>query len=81
NKAAREMKERIVKLIGDSAQQLWMGTFHSVFSRILRVEAQALGFGKDFTIYDTSDAETLIKQILQELNYDPKQIKPRTIQY
>lgn len=81
NKAAREMKERIVKLIGDSAHQLWMGTFHSVFSRILRVEAQALGFGKDFTIYDTSDAETLIKQILQELNYDPKQIKPRTIQY
>ena len=81
NKAAREMKDRIVQLIGDPAHSLWMGTFHSVFSRILRVEAKKLGFGKDFTIYDTSDAETVIKQILQELNYDPKQIKPRTIHY
>ena len=81
NKAAREMKDRIVQLIGDPAHSLWMGTFHSVFSRILRVEAKKLGFGQDFTIYDTSDAETVIKQILQELNYDPKQIKPRTIQY
>lgn len=81
NKAAREMKDRIVQLIGDPAHSLWMGTFHSVFSRILRVEAKKLGFSKDFTIYDTSDAETVIKQILQELNYDPKQIKPRTIHY
>ena len=81
NKAAREMKDRIVQLIGDPAHSLWMGTFHSVFSRILRVEAKKLGFSKDFTIYDTSDAETVIKQILQELNYDPKQIKPRTIYY
>ncbi len=81
NKAAREMKDRIVQLIGDPAHSLWMGTFHSVFSRILRVEAKKLGFGQDFTIYDTSDAETVIKQILRELNYDPKQIKPRTIHY
>jgi len=79
NKAAREMKERITKLIGDKAQKLWMGTFHSIFSKILRFEAEKLGYGKDFTIYDTSDSETVIKQILQELNFDPKEIKPKTI--
>ena len=79
NKAAREMKERITKLIGDQALKLWMGTFHSIFSKILRFEADKLGFGKDFTIYDTSDSETVIKQILQELNFDPKEIKPKTI--
>ncbi len=81
NKAAREMKERIVNLIGDRAKQLWMGTFHSVFSKILRYEAEKIGFGKDFTIYDTSDAESMIKQILKELGFDPKEIRPRTIQY
>ncbi len=79
NKAAREMKERITKLIGDKANKLWMGTFHSIFSKILRFEAEKLGYGKDFTIYDTSDSETVIKQILQELNFDPKEIKPKTI--
>ena len=79
NKAAREMKERITKLIGDQALKLWMGTFHSIFSKILRFEADKLGFGKDFTIYDTSDSETVIKQILQELNFDPKEIRPKTI--
>ena len=79
NKAAREMKERIKNLIGDKAQKLWMGTFHSIFSKILRFEAEKLGYGKDFTIYDTSDSETVIKQILQELNFDPKEIKPKTI--
>jgi DNA helicase-2/ATP-dependent DNA helicase PcrA len=79
NKAAREMKERILKLIGDKAQKLWMGTFHSIFSKILRFEAEKLGFGKDFTIYDTSDSEQVVKQILQELNFDPKEIKPKTI--
>lgn len=79
NKAAREMKERITKLIGDKAHKLWMGTFHSIFSKILRFEAEKLGYGKDFTIYDTSDSETVIKQILQELNFDPKEIKPKTI--
>ncbi len=79
NKAAREMKERIRNLIGDKAQKLWMGTFHSIFSKILRFEAEKLGYGKDFTIYDTSDSQTVIKQILQELNFDPKEIKPRTI--
>lgn len=79
NKAAREMKERIRTLIGDKAQKLWMGTFHSIFSKILRFEADKLGYGADFTIYDTSDSETVIKQILQELNFDPKEIKPKTI--
>lgn len=79
NKAAREMKERITNLIGDRARQLWMGTFHSIFSKILRVEADKIGFGRDFTIYDTSDSETVIKQILQELNFDPKEIKPKII--
>jgi len=79
NKAAREMKDRIRGLIGDKASKLWMGTFHSIFSKILRFEADKIGFGKDFTIYDTSDSETVIKQILQELNLDPKEIKPKTI--
>ncbi|MEQ8525390.1 UvrD-helicase domain-containing protein [Gracilimonas sp.] len=79
NKAAREMKERIQNLIGDKAKKLWMGTFHSIFSKILRFEADKIGFGSDFTIYDTSDSQTVIKQILQELNFDPKEIKPKTI--
>ncbi|MEX0721865.1 MAG: UvrD-helicase domain-containing protein [Balneolaceae bacterium] len=79
NKAAREMKERIKNLIGDKAQKLWMGTFHSIFSKILRFEAEKIGFGSDFTIYDTNDSQTVIKQILQELNFDPKEIKPKTI--
>ncbi|MTI89177.1 MAG: hypothetical protein FH748_14570 [Balneolaceae bacterium] len=79
NKAAREMKERIGKLIGDKAGKLWMGTFHSIFSKILRFEAEKIGFGSDFTIYDTSDSQVVIKQILQELNFDPKEIKPRVI--
>ncbi len=81
NKAAREMKERILKLIGDKAQKLWMGTFHSIFSKILRFEAEKLGYGKDFTIYDTSDSEQLVREILQEKGEDPKHIKPKTILY
>lgn len=80
NKAAREMKQRIVRLIDDRANRLWMGTFHSVFSRILRFEAERIGFNKNFTIYDTGDSEQVIKLILGELNYDPKEIRPRTIQ-
>ena len=79
NKAAREMKERIQNLIGDKGKKLWMGTFHSIFSKILRFEADKIGFGSDFTIYDTSDSQTVVKQILQELNFDPKEIKPKTI--
>ena len=79
NKAAREMKERIRNLIGDKAAKLWMGTFHSIFSKILRFEADKIGYGSDFTIYDSNDSQTVVKQILQELNFDPKEIKPKTI--
>lgn len=80
NKAAREMQERIQKLIGDRATNLWMGTFHSVFSKILRFEAEKIGFTSNFSIYDTSDSENAIKLILKEIGFDPKEIKPRTIQ-
>ncbi|NGP76723.1 UvrD-helicase domain-containing protein [Balneolaceae bacterium YR4-1] len=79
NKAAREMKERIQKLIGDEAKKLWMGTFHSVFSKILRFEAEKIGFTSNYSIYDTDDSQNAIKQILRENNYDPKEIQPRTI--
>lgn len=79
NKAAREMKDRIRKLIGDEAQKLWMGTFHSVFSKILRFEAEKIGFTSNYSIYDTDDSQNAIKQILRENNYDPKEIQPRTI--
>jgi len=79
NKAAREMKDRIVDLIGDEARKLWMGTFHSVFSKILRFEADKIGFSSNYSIYDTDDAQNLLKQIIRELNYDPKEIQPRTI--
>ncbi|MEG2945969.1 MAG: ATP-dependent helicase, partial [Bacteroidales bacterium] len=65
NKAAREMKERIAKVVGhNTARQLWMGTFHSIFSRILRANASLLGFKSDFTIYDSADSKNLIKTII-----------------
>ncbi len=80
NKAAREMQNRIRSLIGDRAGTLWMGTFHSIFSKILRFEADKIGFDSNFSIYDTSDSESAIKLILGELNYDPREISPRTIQ-
>lgn len=73
NKAAREMKNRIGELVGfREARNVWMGTFHSVFARILRAEADKLGFPSNFTIYDTDDAKNLIKTIVKELNLDPK---------
>jgi len=80
NKAAREMQDRIKLLIGDRASKLWMGTFHSIFSKILRFEAEHIGFDSNFSIYDTADSESAIKLILGELNYDPREIRPRTIQ-
>lgn len=80
NKAAKEMKARIRQLIGDEANKLWMGTFHSVFSKILRFEAEKIGFTSNYSIYDTDDSKNAIKQILRENNYDPKEIQPRTIQ-
>ncbi len=79
NKAAREMQERIQNLIGERASGLWMGTFHSIFSKILRFEAEKIGYNSNFSIYDTSDSENAIKLILKELNFDPKEIKPKTI--
>lgn len=73
NKAAREMKERIVRLLPDGdARYLWMGTFHSIAARILRSEAEAIGYTRDFTIYDTSDAKALVKRILKERELDEK---------
>lgn len=80
NKAAKEMKERIQQLIGDEARRLWMGTFHSVFSKILRFEAEKIGFTSNYSIYDTDDSKNAIKQLLRENNYDPKEIRPRTLQ-
>lgn len=79
NKAAREMQERITKLIDERASKLWMGTFHSIFAKILRFEAGKIGFNSNFSIYDSSDSEQAIKLILRELNFDPREIQPRTI--
>src|SRR6056297_3034085 len=79
NKAAREMQERITKLIDERASKLWMGTFHSIFAKILRFEAEKIGFNSNFSIYDSSDSEQAIKLILRELNFDPREIQPRTI--
>jgi len=76
NKAAREMRNRIENLVGPAAKSLWMGTFHSVFARILRQEAEKLGYPSNFTIYDTDDSKSLIKTILKELNLDDKTYKP-----
>lgn len=72
NKAAKEMKERIIKLVGRDARNIMMGTFHSVFAKILRVEAEKLGYMSNFTIYDTDDAKSVIKSIIKEHNLDPK---------
>ena len=80
NKAAREMKERIGKLVGnDLAQHLYMGTFHSIFSRILRAEAEHIGFNSNFTIYDESDSRSLIKAIVKEMGLDDKKYKPAAV--
>lgn len=80
NKAAREMKERIAKVVGDSdAKSLWMGTFHSVFARILRSEGYHLGFPSNFTIYDTQDALNVLKKVLKEMNVDSDIYKPKKV--
>ncbi len=81
NKAAREMKERIARQVGaEAARYLWMGTFHSVFARILRAEAEHLGFNSRFTIYDSADSKSLIRSILKEMGLDEKTYKPGTVQ-
>ena len=80
NKAAREMRERVEELVGsDRARGMWMGTFHSIFARMLRVEAEHLGFTRDFTIYDTDDTERIIRNLMQGMALDTKQFNPRGI--
>ena len=80
NKAAREMKNRIAKMVGESeAKNLWMGTFHSVFARILRSEADKLGHPQNFTIYDTQDSVRLLCSIIKELNLDKDRYKPKQV--
>ena len=81
NKAAREMKERIARQVGmERARYLWMGTFHSIFSRILRAEAQYIGFTSQFTIYDTADSKSLLRSIIKEMGLDEKTYKPGVVQ-
>ena len=80
NKAAREMKERIGRLVGqERAQRLVMGTFHSVFARILRAEAEKIGFSSNFTIYDQTDSRSLVKNIIKEMQLDDKVYKPNSV--
>lgn len=80
NKAAKEMRERIESIVGaPTASKLWMGTFHSIFSRILRMNADRIGFKSNFTIYDTSDSKSLIKTIIRDMNLDDKVYNPNTI--
>ena len=80
NKAAKEMKERIAKIVGPGeAKNLWMGTFHSVFAKILRIEASKLGYPSNFTIYDTDDSKSVIKEILKQFNLDDKIYKPSLV--
>ncbi len=81
NKAAREMKERIAAIVGDDvARRLWMGTFHSIFSRILRRESEHLGYPSNFTIYDAADSKSLIKAIIKEMQLDDKVYRPGLVQ-
>ncbi|MBA2612977.1 MAG: UvrD-helicase domain-containing protein [Bacteroidetes bacterium] len=80
NKAAREMKARIARIVGEKeAKNLWMGTFHSIFAKILRIEAEKLGYPNNFTIYDTDDSKGVIKEILKQLNLDDKIYKPSMV--
>lgn len=79
NKAAREMKERIEGVVGESARTLWAGTFHSIFARILRIEAEKIGYTSNFTIYDTDDAKNVVTDIIKEMSLDPKTYNPRAV--
>lgn len=76
NKAAREMKERITNLVGNEARNVWMGTFHSIFSRVLRIEGYRLGYTSQFTIYDTEDSKRTLRNIIKEMDLDPKVYQP-----
>jgi DNA helicase II / ATP-dependent DNA helicase PcrA len=79
NKASKEMRERIVSVVGAEAKNLWMGTFHSIFARILRIESEKIGYQRNFTIYDSDDAKSLIKSIVAEMKLDDKMYKPAQI--
>jgi DNA helicase-2/ATP-dependent DNA helicase PcrA len=79
NKASKEMRNRIEKITGAEARNLWMGTFHAVFAKILRIEAEKLGYPQNFTIYDTDDAKSLMRDLLRENNLDDKLYKPETV--
>ena len=79
NKSAREMKDRIERVVGTSAQQVWAGTFHSIFARILRYEADKIGYPSSFTIYDTDDTTSVIKAIIKEMNLDPTAYNPSAV--
>ncbi len=79
NKAAREMRERITNLVGPDAKNIWMGTFHSVFAKLLRVEADKLGYPSNFTIYDTDDSKSVLRAILKEMNLDDKLYNPNFV--
>jgi DNA helicase II / ATP-dependent DNA helicase PcrA len=79
NKAANEMRKRIEKVVGPEAKNLWMGTFHSVFARILRTEGHHLGYSSNFTIYDTEDSKSLIKTLVKERGLDDKVYKANTV--
>jgi len=76
NKAAREMKERIIQLVGNEAKNVWMGTFHSIFARILRIDGHLLGYPSSFTIYDTDDSKSLLRNIVKEMDLDIKEYTP-----
>jgi DNA helicase-2/ATP-dependent DNA helicase PcrA len=80
NKAAKEMKERVEKILGNNeARNLYIGTFHSVFARVLRIEAERIGYPHNFTIYDTDDAKAVVKTVIHELELDDKHYKPSTV--
>ncbi|MFP4229286.1 MAG: ATP-dependent helicase, partial [Salinivenus sp.] len=80
NKAANEMQERVERLVGDDARGMWVGTFHSSFARLLRMEGDKIGYTKDFSIYDTTDSKNLIKQQMQGRGLDTDLVKPRSAQ-
>lgn len=81
NKAAKEMRERITHIVGTEARNLWMGTFHSIFAKILRIEAEKIGYPSNFTIYDTDDSKSVVKNIINELGLNDKIYKPANMYY
>src|SRR4051812_47521207 len=79
NKAAKEMRERVEQLVGDTARNMWIGTFHSICSRMLRIDGRNIGIDPSFVIYDDSDQLSLIREILKQKNIDDKSIQPRAL--